>query len=121
MPQKILVIEDERSIADAILYALETEGFSCQWVQTLQEARQALKEMPDLIVLDVGLPDGNGFEFCREIRATTTNNVPLLFLTARGDEIDRLVGLEIGGDDYMVKPFSPRELGARAKALLRRT
>jgi two-component system catabolic regulation response regulator CreB len=118
---KALVIEDERSIADAILYALETEGFSCRWAQSLGEARLLLHADLDLIVLDVGLPDGNGFEFCGEIRASEAAPAALLFLTARASEVDRVVGLEIGGDDYLVKPFGPRELGARAKALLRRT
>jgi two-component system catabolic regulation response regulator CreB len=118
---KVLVIEDERSIADTILYALETEGLDCRWVQTLGEARRHLDAGLDLILLDVGLPDGNGFEFCGEIRASAAAGVPLLFLTARGSEVDRVVGLEIGGDDYLTKPFSPRELGARAKALIRRS
>ncbi len=118
MPQKILVVEDEPAIADNITYALATEGFEVEWCDTGEKARAALSDETELIVLDVGLPDCNGFDLCREIRKSS--NVPILFLTARGDEIDRVVGLEIGGDDYVVKPFSPRELSARVKAILRR-
>ncbi len=119
MQQKILVIEDEPAIADNITYALNTEGFETVWCTTGEECREVIGEQSvDIIVLDVGLPDINGFELCKEIRKTS--NVPIIFLTARADEIDRVVGLEIGGDDYMVKPFSPRELTARIKAILRR-
>ena len=117
--QTILVVEDEQSIADTMVYALQTEGFLPVWKSTLGEARQALAQHEvALIVLDVGLPDGNGFDFCREIRAR--HNVPIVFLTARSGEVDRIVGLEIGGDDYLAKPFSPRELTARIRAVLRR-
>jgi len=119
MSHRILVVEDEPAVADAITYALETEGFQAVWTPTGGEARSVLeKEEIHLVILDVGLPDCNGFELCREIR--THSRVPVIFLTARADEIDRVVGLEIGGDDYVVKPFSPRELTARVKAVLRR-
>ncbi|MFT3783744.1 MAG: two-component system response regulator CreB [Nibricoccus sp.] len=120
MPQKILIIEDEPAIADTLLYALKTESFDPLWCATGQAGLAAL-EANDfaLVVLDIGLPDGSGFEFCKTIRTRST--VPIIFLTARAAEIDRVVGLEIGGDDYLVKPFSPRELTARVKAILRRT
>lgn len=118
--KKILIVEDESSIADNIRYALEAEGFEPDWVSTLQEARsQFALQAYVLMILDVGLPDGDGFSFCQEIRKTSA--IPILFLTARSSEIDRVVGLELGGDDYMVKPFSPRELAARVKAILRRS
>ncbi|MBK9990100.1 MAG: two-component system response regulator CreB [Verrucomicrobia bacterium] len=120
MPQKILIIEDEPAIADTLLYALKTEGFEPHWCATGQAGLAALTAQNfALVVLDVGLPDGSGFEFCKTIR--TRSEVPIIFLTARASEIDRVVGLEIGGDDYLVKPFSPRELTARVKAILRRT
>lgn len=115
---RILIVEDEPAIADALTYALGSEGLTVVGVRTLGEARNALVGI-DLIVLDVGLPDGNGFDFCRDLRRTS--RIPVLFLTARADEIDRVVGLEIGGDDYVVKPFSPREVAARVRAILRRS
>jgi two-component system catabolic regulation response regulator CreB len=119
MKSRILVVEDEPSILDNILYSLETEGFEPRGCATAGEARQALAEGNfALVVLDVGLPDLLGFEFCKEIRKQS--DVPIIFLTARSSEVDRIVGLEIGGDDYLVKPFSPRELSARVKAVLRR-
>ncbi|MDB5106683.1 MAG: transcriptional regulator [Fibrobacteres bacterium] len=119
MKHRILIIEDEPAIADNIVYALETEGFLCRWCATGGEGLRALGEHFDLAVLDVGLPDIGGFDLCREIRKT--HDLPIVFLTARAGEIDRVVGLEIGADDYVVKPFSPRELAARIKAILRRT
>jgi len=119
MKPRILVVEDEPSILDNITYSLETEGFEPHGCATGGEARAALLRGPwALIVLDVGLPDVVGFDLCREIRRTS--NLPIIFLTARAGEVDRVVGLELGGDDYMVKPFSPRELSARVKAVLRR-
>lgn len=115
----ILLIEDEASIADNITYALETEGFKVSWVQLGYEGIQHVNNNPtDLIILDVGLPDINGFEVCKSIR--TMHQVPIIFLTARSEEIDRVVGLEIGADDYVSKPFSPRELTARVKVILKR-
>jgi two-component system catabolic regulation response regulator CreB len=120
MMRKILLVEDEPSIADNIVYALKTEGFSPAWCQTGEDALERLKaESFHLVILDVGLPDVNGFELCKDIRATSA--VPVVFVTARKDEIDKVVGLEIGADDYIVKPFTPRELTARIKAILRRT
>lgn len=119
MREHILVVEDEPSIAENICYALETEGFTPQHCSTLGEAETAFTSGSwALVLLDVGLPDGNGFEWCKALR--TKSAVPVIFLTARDGEIDRVVGLEIGGDDYVVKPFSPRELTARVKAALRR-
>lgn len=120
MRLRILVVEDEPSIAENITYALETEQFGFKWCATAQEGLDAWRsEQFDLAILDVGLPDKDGFEVCREIRKESA--MPIIFLTARETEIDRVVGLEIGGDDYVVKPFSPRELTARVKAVLRRT
>lgn len=119
MKPRVLVVEDEPSILDNILYSLETDGFDPTGCSTVGAARLALLGGAwALIVLDVGLPDSSGFEFCKELRRTS--NLPIIFLTARAGEVDRVVGLEIGGDDYMVKPFSPRELTARVKAVLRR-
>jgi two-component system, OmpR family, catabolic regulation response regulator CreB len=116
----VLVVEDEAAIADTIVYALQTEGFDVLWKSTGREALHALQSQAvSLVVLDVGLPDGNGFDFCRQIRGKGA--VPVIFLTARSDAVDRIVGLEIGADDYMPKPFSPRELTARVRAVLRRT
>ena len=120
MSDKILVVEDEPAIADNISYALSTEGFEVVWCTTGGEAMALLaEEGVSLIVLDIGLPDCNGFDLCREVRKTS--GIPIIFLTARADEVDRIVGLEIGADDYIVKPFSPRELAARVRAVLRRT
>lgn len=120
MSKRILVVEDEPAIADTITYALTTESFEVDWCSTGSEARGILsRENVDLIVLDIGLPDCSGFDLCKEIRRTS--NVPIVFLTARRDEVDRVVGLEIGGDDYISKPFSPRELSARVRAILRRS
>lgn len=116
---RILIVEDESSIADTIQFPLETDGCVTERCGTGGEALDLLaKERFDLVVLDVGLPDMTGFEVCRRIRVTS--NVPILFLTARSEEIDRVVGLEIGGDDYVSKPFRPRELSARIRAILRR-
>ena len=96
-----------------------TDGFEPTWCSTGEEAKKSLsKERYALVLLDVGLPDANGFELCRELRAIS--DVPIIFLTARSDEVDRIVGLEIGADDYISKPFSPRELSARIRAVLRR-
>ena len=120
MNPQILLLEDEASIADAVVYALQTEGFSVVWKMLGQEGIASIREqVPSLVILDVGLPDINGFEVCKEIRKFS--DVPIVFLTARKEEIDRIVGLEIGADDYIVKPFSPRELAARVKAILKRT
>ncbi len=118
--KKILVIEDEPSVVENITYALSTEGFEAISCSTGREGLAVFRRSPiDLVILDIGLPDASGFEICKEMRRIS--NVPILFLTARTSEIDRVVGLEIGGDDYVVKPFSPRELTARVKAILRRS
>ncbi len=118
--ERILIVEDEPAIADTLLYALKTEGFVPEWCATGRAGLTALAAKPfALVVLDVGLPDGSGFDVCKTIRKSST--VPVLFLTARNTELDRVLGLELGGDDYLVKPFSPRELTARVKAILRRT
>jgi two-component system, OmpR family, catabolic regulation response regulator CreB len=120
MKKHVLVVEDEPSVADNITYALATEGFTPDWRQTGEAARTVLStEDIALVILDVGLPDLNGFELAKAIRQHS--DVPIIFVTARAEEVDRIVGLEIGADDYMVKPFSPRELTARVKAILRRT
>jgi two-component system catabolic regulation response regulator CreB len=120
MKLRILVVEDEPAIVDNIQYALETDGFETICCSSGIKALEFLdREKVDLIVLDIGLPDMNGFELCKDIRKK--GNIPVIFLTARTDEVDRVVGLEIGADDYVTKPFSPRELTARIKAVLRRT
>ena len=120
MKPRIVIVEDEPAIADNIQYALETDGFEAICFSEGIKAGEYLQdEDADLIVLDVGLPDINGFELCKNIRKRT--NTPIIFLTARTEEVDRIVGLEIGADDYVTKPFSPRELTARIKAVLRRT
>ncbi|HET7535742.1 MAG TPA: two-component system response regulator CreB [Candidatus Didemnitutus sp.] len=118
--QSILVVEDEASIAETITYALQTEGFTPLWKTTGRDALALLAEQPvALVVLDVGLPDMSGFDVCREIQRV--GRVPVIFLTARSGEVDKIVGLELGADDYLAKPFSPRELTARVRAVLRRT
>ena len=120
MKPTILIVEDEPAIADTIQYALETDGFDTLCTASGLSVAGLLSDHPiDLSVLDIGLPDINGFELCKQIRQQHTT--PVIFLTARTEEIDRVVGLEIGADDYVTKPFSPRELVARVKAVLRRT
>lgn len=117
--KEILIFEDETSIADTLIYALETDGFSVQRVATGAEGLKILeKKEVHLVVLDVGLPDMNGFEVCKKIRKVS--QTPIFFLTARSSEVDKVVGLEIGADDYITKPFSPREVSARVKAIFRR-
>ena len=118
-PPLILLVEDEPTIADTLVYALRTEGFAPEWRTTGSEGLAALADRDvALVILDIGLPDGSGLEWCKRIRATSA--VPILFLTARADELDRVLGLELGADDYVTKPFSPREVTARVKAILRR-
>ncbi len=117
---RILVVEDEPAIADTIVYALESDGFTVQWCATGTAALQAARTEPaSLAVLDVGLPDINGFELFRRLQQIDAA-LPVIFLTARAGEIDRVVGLELGADDYVAKPFSPRELVARVRTVLRR-
>ena len=119
MKLSILIVEDEPGIADTLQYALRTDGFEPHWVATGEAALARQKEQPAaLVILDVGLPDLNGFEVFKRLRAFS--EVPVVFLTARADEIDRVVGLELGADDYVAKPFSPRELVARLRTILRR-
>lgn len=119
MKPRILIVEDEPGIADTLQYALRTDGFEPAWVATGEEAvAQVQAQPPALVILDVGLPDASGFEVFKRIRALA--DVPVVFLTARSDEIDRVVGLELGADDYVAKPFSPRELVARIRTVLRR-
>jgi len=116
----VLVVEDEPNIADLVDLYLSREGYRVLKQATGEGGLRAVRDQrPRLVVLDVGLPDIDGLEVCRRIR--TTNSVPVIFLTARADEIDRVLGLELGADDYLTKPFSPAELVARVKAVLRRT
>lgn len=116
----IWLVEDESSIADTLIYTLQQEGFAvCGFDRGLPVLEAALTQRPDLAILDVGLPDINGFELCRRLLAQYPG-LPLLFLTARSEEIDRLIGLEMGADDYIAKPFSPREVCARVRTVLRR-
>lgn len=116
---RVLIVEDEAGIADAARYALKADGLQVSWALTLGQAWQIVRTARiDAVVLDIGLPDGSGFDFCRAFRLES--DVPILFLTARDAEVDRVVGLELGGDDYIGKPFSPRELAARVRANLRR-
>ncbi len=119
MKPSILIVEDEPGIADTLQYALRTDGFEPHWVATGEAAVTRQREAPAaLVILDVGLPDLSGFEVFKRLRVFS--DVPVVFLTARTDEIDRVVGLELGADDYVAKPFSPRELVARVRTILRR-
>ncbi len=119
---RILVVEDEPSIAALVRMYLEREGFE---VDTAADGPAALTAVaahsPAAVVLDIGLPGVDGLEVCRRLRAGPGESPAILFVTARDEEVDRIVGLELGGDDYITKPFSPRELVARVKAVLRRT
>ncbi len=119
MNERILIVEDELPMAQAIAYALKREGYQVRIASDGQEGlRLALTEKPDLVILDLMLPKLDGWEVCRTLRAKS--KVPILILTARGEEHDKVLGLELGADDYVVKPFSMRELVARVRALLRR-
>lgn len=122
MRQRIIIIEDEADIVEMVRYNFRKEGFD---VESFARGREGLEQLrrnpPDLLLLDIMLPDEDGFSICRQLRSDVKlKELPVIFLTARGEEIDRIVGLEIGADDYVVKPFSPRELIARVKAILRR-
>ncbi len=119
MPYRVLVIEDERSISDIVRAYLEKEGFVVKVAEKAQEGLSYLKEGFDLIILDLMLPDMDGEEVCEAVREHS--DIPIIMLTAKSSEDDRVKGLSLGADDYVVKPFSPRELVARVKALLRRT
>jgi two-component system, OmpR family, catabolic regulation response regulator CreB len=120
MSPHILIVEDESAIAETLIYAFKEAGITTTHKLLGGEAIAEInKNVIDFVILDVGLPDMTGFDVCKKIRETSA--IPILFLTARNHEIDRIVGLEIGADDYVTKPFSPREVVARVKAILRRT
>jgi two-component system catabolic regulation response regulator CreB len=117
---RVLLVEDEPAIADTLVYALETECFEVVHALTGTDALAAAgREAFDFAILDIGLPDMTGLDVCRRLREISS--VPVLFLTARDSEVDRILGLELGGDDYVTKPFSPREIVARVRAILRRS
>ena len=119
MPPQILIADDDPHIRDVIRFTLAKEGMRVVEAADGAEALKAFADHePDLVILDVGMPEADGLDVCREIRKT--HQTPILFLSARDEEIDRVIGLEIGGDDYVGKPFSPRELTARVKAILKR-
>lgn len=120
---KILVIEDDKDISELIEFNLKAENYQVQVCHNGKEGlQQAQKSRPELLILDLMLPDLGGLEICKILkRDPATRHIPILMLTAKGDEIDRIVGFELGADDYMTKPFSPRELTLRAKAILKRT
>jgi DNA-binding response OmpR family regulator len=119
MKPRVLLVEDEDTISEPLAEHLVMEGFDAEVATTLVEALEAYqRQEPDLILLDVTLPDGDGRDFCRDVRKES--DIPIIMLTARGEEVDRIVGLELGADDYVVKPFSARELVARVRAIMRR-
>jgi two-component system, OmpR family, catabolic regulation response regulator CreB len=124
LSSRILLLEDDPAIAGTVAFALQREGFAVEHVLLTGAARLSVAgAMPALAILDVGLPDGSGLDLCREWRQSGSDALralPVLMLTARAEELDRVVGLELGADDYLTKPFSPRELVARVRALLRR-
>ncbi len=122
MSATVLVVDDEKDLLDLVRYHLEKSGLTCLEARDGETALQVAKDrLPDLIVLDLMLPGLDGLEVCRKLRKEPkTANVAIIMLTAKAEEVDRIVGLEMGADDYMVKPFSPRELVARIKAVLRR-
>lgn len=120
MPETILIVDDEQHIIDLTKLYLEQEGYKTSSATDGKTALQKIvQEKPNLIVLDLMLPEMDGWEVCRRVRAES--DVPIIMLTARGDDIDRIVGLELGADDYLTKPFNPRELVARVRAIMRRT
>ncbi len=122
MSATVLVVDDEKDLVELVRYHLEKDGLSCFEAQDGETALQIARErIPDLIVLDLMLPGVDGLEVCRKLRKDPkTSAIAIIMLTAKAEEVDRIVGLEMGADDYMVKPFSPRELVARVKAVLRR-
>ncbi|MFI0488439.1 MAG: two-component system response regulator CreB [Yersinia sp. (in: enterobacteria)] len=120
MKSLIWLVEDEPSIADTLIYTLESEGFTLRWFDRGEPALAALANgTPALAIVDIGLPDINGFDLCRRILVLAPG-LPVVFLTARSEELDRIIGLEMGADDYIAKPFSPREVSARVRTVLRR-
>jgi two-component system phosphate regulon response regulator PhoB len=120
MRQRIVIIEDEADIVEMVRYNFRKEGFEVESYARGKEGLEAVRRTPpDLLLLDIMLPDEDGFSICRRLRADDRlRSLPVIFLTARGEEIDRIVGLEIGADDYVVKPFNPMELAARLKRFL---
>ena len=118
----ILLLEDDPAIAATVAFALQREGYAVEHRAWLAEARERLRvaPAPELLILDIGLPDGHGLDLCRELRSGPLSRLPVIVLSARSEEMDRVLGLELGADDYLAKPFSPRELVARVRALLRR-
>jgi DNA-binding response OmpR family regulator len=120
MAQRVLVVEDEEDIAFPLVRTLEREGYDVEWVESGQKALDTLATMPDLVILDLGLPDIDGLEVCRRAREAGFTGA-IMIVTARAGELDRVVGLDYGADDYLAKPFGLAELQARVRALLRRT
>jgi two-component system catabolic regulation response regulator CreB len=117
--KKILLVEDEQSIADALIFSLEQDNYEVNWCALGSDALAVIEaQQIDLVILDIGLPDINGFDLCKTIKAK--QDLPIIFLTARQEEVDKLIGLEIGGDDYITKPFSLREVSSRIKVILKR-
>jgi len=120
MTPHVLLLEDDPAIARTVVYALQRDGMRVTHCLLVQDARHQISlTQPHVLVLDIGLPDGSGLDLCRSVRASS--QVPILMLSAHDEELDRILGLEIGADDYVTKPFSPRELSARVRALLRRS
>lgn len=116
---QLVIVEDQPDIADLLMLYFDREGWTTHWSRDGESGLETIRSRrPDLVVLDIGLPGMSGLDLCRELRASS--DVPVLFLTARDDEIDRILGLELGADDYVTKPFSPREVVARINAILRR-
>jgi phosphate regulon transcriptional regulator PhoB len=122
MAVKVLIVDDERDIVELVRYHLDKAGFQCVEARDGATAIRVVREQhPDLVILDLMLPGLDGLEICRQLRRDpATSRLPVIMLTAKAEEVDRVVGLEIGADDYVVKPFSPRELVARVRAILRR-
>ena len=119
-PAQLLLVEDDESIGSLVSAYLEQTGYRVAWVRSGEDALATLEQLrPSLVILDIGLPGQDGFDVCRQMR--TRSSVPIVMLTARDEEPDRVAGLEVGADDYVTKPFSPRELAARVKAVLRRS
>ena len=119
----VLLVEDDPAIARLVIYTLERDGLQVTHsLQLLDARRQLVLRLPELLVLDIGLPDGSGLDWCRQLRSDPIScYLPILMLSAQGEEIDRVLGLELGADDYVTKPFSPRELLARVRSMLRRS
>ncbi|MGM0652266.1 MAG: response regulator transcription factor [Bacillota bacterium] len=122
MPEKVLVIDDDEHVCEMVRIALEAEGLT---VDEAYDGNEGLKKVLSgdyaVLLLDIMLPETDGWDICRQIRNSNLRGLPIIMLTARGDEIDRVLGLELGADDYVTKPFSPREMAARVKALIRRS